>query len=168
MRIPVNILIRDLLLVAVSIGLLVASHRLEADASAWRVPVSLLAGAMLAVTGYLLHEWGHLFGALLSRSVVHLPDRLDAVFLFRFDTGLNKSRQFLWMSLGGFVASGLVVYVYATRLALDRLADQTALVLTALGVLATIVLEFPPAWRVLRGGPMPGGVAFVESKPGAA
>lgn len=162
MRIPYAVLLRDLLLIAVSIGLLLLAHDLEAGTSMLRVPVALLAGAMLAVTGYLLHEWGHLLGALFSRSVVQLPDGVTDVFLFRFDTGLNTSRQFLWMSLGGFVASGIVVYAYATRLSADRLADQTALVLTGLGVIATIILEFPPAWRVLRGGPMPGGAAFVD------
>ncbi len=162
MRLPVNVMIRDVLLIAGSVGLLLLSHRLDAAASAWHVPIALLAGVMLAVTGYLVHEWGHLLAALFSRSVVHLPDSIATVFLFRFDTGLNTNRQFLWMSVGGFIASGIVVYLYATQLSLDRLADQTALVLTALGVLATIILEFPPAWRVLRGGEMPGGVAFVK------
>lgn len=164
MRIPYAVLLRDLLLISASIGLLLFAHDLEAGTSMLRIPVALLAGVMLAVTGYLLHEWGHLLGALLSRSVVHLPDGVTDVFLFRFDTGLNTNRQFMWMSVGGFIASGIVVYVYATELALDRLADQTALALTAAGVIATIILEFPPAWRVLRGGAMPGGVAFVESK----
>ncbi|MDP9141502.1 MAG: hypothetical protein M3O62_12010 [Pseudomonadota bacterium] len=162
MRIPMAVLFRDLLLIASSVGLLLLSHQLASAASAWHVPVALLAGVMLAVTGYLLHEWGHLLGALFSRSVVHLPDSIATVFLFRFDTGLNTNRQFLWMSIGGFIASGVVVYIYATQLSLDQLADQTALVLTALGVLATIIFEFPPAWRVLRGGEMPGGVAFVK------
>ncbi len=167
-RFPFNVLVRDLLLIASSIGLLLLSHQLDAAGSGWRVPLSLLAGMMLAVTGYLLHEWGHLLAALISRSVVHLPDSIATVFLFRFDTGLNTNRQFLWMSVGGFIASGLVVYVYATQLSLDRLADQTALLLTALGVVATIILEFPPAWRVLRGGEMPGGVAFVKGVPDRA
>ncbi len=164
MRVPINVLVRDVLLIAAAMALLLLSHRLDAAGSAARIPVALLAGTMLAVTGYLLHEWGHLLTALFSRSVVHLPDSIATVFLFRFDTGLNTNRQFLWMSVGGFIASGIVVYLYATRLSLDHLADQTALVLTALGVLATIVLEFPPAWRVLRGGEMPGGVAFVQGR----
>ena len=43
-----------------------------------------------------------------------------------------------------------------------RIADigQVALGITLLGVLATVVLEFPPAWKVLRGGPLPRGVAY--------
>ena len=67
MRIPYAVLVRDVLLIAASFGLLLLAHRLEAAASMLRAPVSLLAGAMLAVTGYLLHEWGHLLGALISR-----------------------------------------------------------------------------------------------------
>lgn len=162
MRLPLNVLLRDLALVAAAVALLVASRSLEGGLSPLRVPVALIAGAMLALVGYLVHEWGHLIAALASRSVVHLPDRIAAVFLFRFDTGVNDRRQFVWMSMGGFVASALVVLLYAAVLSSGALADRVALGLTALGVLATLVLEVPTAWRVLRGGALPEGAAFVR------
>lgn len=166
MKLPAKILVRDAALVAVALILLVLSHRIEATSSPLRIPLALLAGAMLTIAGYLVHEWGHLLGALASRSVVHLPDTVTALFLFRFDTGLNDRRQFLWMSAGGFIASIAVVAVFATTLSMDFVADRVALGLTALGVLATFVLEIPPAWRVLRGAALPQqGPAFVVGAP---
>ena len=41
-------------------------------------------------------------------------------------------------------------------------ADRVALILTALGVLATLIIEVPEFLRVARGGPIPDGAAFVS------
>lgn len=123
-----------------------------------------LTGLMTVLLGYLLHEWGHLAGAWISRSVVHLPQgALSSPFLFRFDTGRNNRRQFLAMSAGGFIVSGLVVIVLMLALPMHLLASRIAMSLTLLGVLATFILEIPPAWLVYRGGEMPGGAAFVNA-----
>ena len=44
-------------------------------------------------------------------------------------------------------------------------ATWVALFLTALGLLATAILEIPPFWRVYRGAPLPrGGPAYVTTK----
>lgn len=168
MRLPAKTLLRDLALIVLAVTLLLLSHRVEATASPLRIPLALLAGTMLTVVGYLVHEWGHLLGALASRSVVHLPDTVATLFLFKFDTGRNDRRQFLWMSAGGFVASAAVVVLFAAVLSTDFVADRVALGLTGLGVLATFVLEIPPAWRVLRGAALPQqGPAFVVGgRPG--
>ena len=168
MKLPAKILLRDLALIVLAVTLLALSHRVEASASPLRIPLALLAGAMLTVAGYLVHEWGHLLGALMSRSVVHLPETVATLFLFKFDTGRNDRRQFLWMSAGGFIASIAVVAVFAATLSTDFVADRVALGLTGLGVLATFVLEIPPAWRVLRGAALPQqGPAFVVGTPPA-
>ena len=43
------------------------------------------------------------------------------------------------------------------------LSTWVALFLTALGLLATAILEIPPFWRVLRGAPLPrGGAAYTS------
>ncbi len=141
------------------------SLSLEAAQSPFTIPVSLLGGVMIALCGYLLHEWGHLIGALISGSRVELPDRVSAVFLFKFDTGLNSRSQFLSMSVGGFIASGIVVAALFSLLSFDLWVNLTALALTVLGVLATAILELPPAWRVYRGAALPQeGVAFVDGR----
>ena len=72
------------------------------------------------------------------------------------------------MSGGGFLATPLVVALFLAVPPRDVLAGQLALGITALGVLATVVLEFPPAWRVLRGGPLPRGAAYHSEAPSPA
>lgn len=166
MKLPVRLLLRDLVIIAIAMAVLGGSHGLEGSGSPAHWPLALLAGVLLALSGYLAHEWGHLLGALASRSRVELPDTVAAVFLFKFDTGANDRRQFLWMSAGGFIASAIVVALYVGVLSFDRLADGIALGLTLLGVLATAMLELPVAWRVWRGAGLPhDGPAFVDSRP---
>lgn len=156
-----KLLLRDLGLLALAILLWRWSHALQAAASALTLPVAILSGALLTWIGYLAHEWGHLLGALAGGSRVELPQRLLAVFLFKFDSSRNNRRQFLGMSMGGFVASGLVLAIYVALLSMPWWADRIALALTLLGVVATLILEVPGAWRVYKGAPLPQGAAFV-------
>ena len=124
------------------------------------VAVGIGAGLLAGLSGFLVHEWGHLAGALASGSAVDHPESIRSAFLFRFFRG-NDRRQFAAMSLGGFAATALVVAVYVAVLPWDTLAGRIALGVTALGVLATIVLELPPFVRVLRGGAIPEGAVYV-------
>ena len=75
--------------------------------------LGVTAGTLVAVAGFLLHEWGHWLGARWTGSVVHYPRTVFAPLLFHFDTRANDRRQFLAMSYGGYLASvagvGLVV-----------------------------------------------------------
>lgn len=156
--------IRDGALVMLTLGLWAATVKIGPAESLGPVALHVLTGLMTPLVGYLLHEWGHLVGAWMRRSVVHLPESpFASAFLFRFDTGLNSREQFLAMSLGGFVASAIVVAFLLVSLPLSLLASWIALALTVLGVLATFILEIPPALKVYRGGAMPEGVAFVVS-----
>ncbi len=161
MRIPLHLLIRDLLLVAATLGLWVWSRQLDADGGGTlAIAVAIGAGVMTAVSGYLVHEWGHLTAALMRGSVVELPRSVAAVFLFKFNSEANSREQFLWMSMGGFIASGIIVALLFALLSFDRLADLVALGLTVAGVIATLILEVPPAMKVYRGAPLPRGVAY--------
>lgn len=122
---------------------------------------------MTVLSGYLLHEWGHLIGALLARGTVVLPTPFESPFLFRFDLHRNTRRQFTWMASGGFVSSLLLVVFLIAVLPSGLLATQVALGLTALGVLATFVIEVPEFWGVVvKGGPLPTGAAFVTTASG--
>lgn len=165
-RWPWHMLVRDALLLGVCLALLAASHAMQDAARDGWVPLAWLAGLLLPLCGYLVHEWGHLLGCVLGRSVVHLPPTPMALLLFRFDTGRNSRRQFLLMFWGGFVASVAIVALYASVLDARYLADRIALWLTALGVLATFVLEIPEGWRVYRGAALPRGRAFVNEGAG--
>jgi len=155
--------LRDAAVLLATLGLWAADASLRGSGGAAALTVAVLAGAMTALTGYLVHEWGHLLAARATGGVVHLPDRLASVFLFRFDADRNGRAHFLAMSMGGFVASGLSVALLLEILPLDTTSGIVALVLTGLGVLATIVLEFPAFWRVARGAAIPNGAAYVSS-----
>lgn len=157
------LVIRDVLLIAITINLWILTVMIGPADGVWSLAISVVTGLMTVLIGYLLHEWGHLIGAWLRGSVVHLPASTASVFLFRFDTVQNSREQFLAMSAGGFISSIIVVAFLIVALPQGLLASTIALGLTALGVLATFILEIPPAWKVLRGGAMPQGAAFVST-----
>ncbi|TXH06333.1 MAG: hypothetical protein E6R07_00655 [Nevskiaceae bacterium] len=145
-----RMLLRDLAVLALTLALWRWSRELDAAHGALALPVALLAGATAALSGFLAHEWGHLLGALAAGSAVQIAPSMRSVFLFKFGER-NDRRQYLWMSGGGFVASLLVIALLAVSLEFHAVADWTALALVVAGVIATFVLELPPAWRVLRG-----------------
>lgn len=142
-----KLLLRDLAIVAITL----AAWRLSAQ-GAW---IAVIAGVLAAVAGFLAHEWGHWLGARAAGAAVYFPVTLRSLFLFQFDVARNGRRQFLWMSMGGFIASAAIVALYAAVLPRGQLAGQVGLGLTVLGVIATGILEIPPAWRVYKGGPLP-------------
>jgi membrane-associated protease RseP (regulator of RpoE activity) len=164
---PWKVLLRDLALLGVCLGLLAwdASLREAGRSGALGTAVALGAGLLLGLVGYLLHEWGHLAGARLSGSVVTLPRSARTIFTFFYDTQRNTREQFLAMSCGGFVASAAMVTLYVSVLPLGALSGRVALAVTALGVVATVALELPTAWRVYRGAGLPAaGPAYVSAR----
>jgi len=157
---------KSLLQLAARDGAVVAAtmalwHRLPAPAP---VALAALAAVLTTVVGYLVHEWGHLLGALAARASVALPATpFEQLFLFRFDRTANSRPQFFAMALGGFAASILTVAALLIVLPRHTLAGVLALGLVGLGVTATLVIEVPEFWRVWRGAPIPDGAAFVSS-----
>jgi len=118
---------------------------------------ALLAALSTVLVAFLAHEWGHLAGAWARRSVLYPPRGLRSVFVFYFDTERNNGAQFVAMSLGGFVVSALVVALLIVILPLDAWSGRVALALVGIGVIATLILEVPAAWKVARGAPLPRG-----------
>lgn len=162
---PWKIAIRDLLLLVVTLAMWALDASLRATQDGSPAALAFATGAMTALCGFLAHEWGHLLGARFGGSVVYPSRRATSVFLFRFDSDRNDRTRFLWMSLGGFVASAVAVTLLLATLPLAAASGRVALTLVALGVLATFVLEVPVAWRVARGAPLPRGAAY-SSSPG--
>src|SRR5690349_24353578 len=100
--------LRDLVIFAVTGACLWLDAAARAEqAASW--PLAVAAGLLCALSGFLLHEWGHLTGALLTGSRVSYPDRLRSPFLFMFDVSVNDARQFLAMSFGGYAGSALAI-----------------------------------------------------------
>lgn len=123
----------------------------------------VVAGLALGVGAYLLHEWGHLLAALAVRSAVTPAARLSSPFVFGFDAQRNTLGQFLVMSAGGFVATGLLVWGFYARLPDDLLASHVARGVVGFLALLVVVLELPlVVWGLVkRGVPAP-----VDVKPG--
>ena len=140
---------------AAVIAIVVAFWRLAAPVTAGSGPVAdvlgVLAGLAVTLAFYLLHEWGHLAGALATASFVHPPPRLTSRSLFSFDSKRNDRRQFLVMSVGGFVVTGLAVWTAYAELPAELLATRVARggvgVLALLAVFVELPLVF---WALLR------------------
>lgn len=162
MPVPARVIVRDIAVLLLTVLLMGASHTVGA-AGAGGIALAVLAGALVAFSGFLLHEWGHLLGGLSRRARMQPADGVLSIFLFKFDSSVNSREQFLAMSIGGFISSALAVAVLLAILSFNLLADQIALALTVLGVIATFVLEVPGAWKVYKGAPLPTGAAYVSS-----
>lgn len=152
---------RDVGLLALTLFVWQLDGVARAAGSALEWATAPIAGALTAIVGYLFHEWGHLLAAMASGAVVRLPEHASEVFLFNFHSDRNSARQFLAMSLGGYAASVMVIALLLVVLPLETLAGKIALTLVGLGVVATAILELPPFFSVLRGGPLPRGTAYV-------
>lgn len=138
-----KVLARDLAIVAVS----VLAWRLAAPLSAGTGAVSDVAGVLLGMlfgaSAFLAHEWGHLLGALASRSAIQPPAGLSSPFVFSFESRRNSRRQFLAMSFAGFAATAVVIWVVYAMLPDGLLATRVARGLVLFLTLLAVVLEVP-------------------------
>lgn len=151
-------------MLAATFGLVVADAQLRDGGGALAIAIGVLAGVMAAVAAFLVHEWGHLIATITSGGVAHAPPRLAAIFLFYFDVEKSTRWQFLAMSYGGYAATALAVIPLALWIDLDYVSGMTGLVLSVLGIGATLVLEIPTTVRVARGGKLPSGGVY-EGQP---
>jgi len=105
--------------------------------------LSIAAGIGAAVCAYNLHEWGHLVGAHLTRSVYVPAKRIFSPFLFSYDAERNTRNQFVVMSLAGFAATAAFVAAFVLWMPQDQQAGRIALrgglVLAGL----TVIIELP-------------------------
>lgn len=159
----VPVLLRDLAITAATIALAVLDAHAGRQPGLASVALGVLTGTMIAVTGYLLHEWGHWAFAVASGAHVFRPASRTPL-LFHLDADRSTRRQFLWMSAGGYLASLAGVAIVIAWADLATTSGIVAVVLTIAGMIATLVLEVPTTWRVARGAPIPTGPAVVRSK----
>ena len=112
--------------------------------------VGLILGLGFGISVFLLHEWGHLLGALATGSAVQAPERLNSTYLFSFDSKRNSRRQFLIMSFSGFVVTGLAVWCALGPLDEPLQAARVARGMIAFLASLTLFIEFPLViWSVL-------------------
>ena len=143
--------VRDLAFLAAVFGLWWLAARATAGSGPGADFLGVVVGLGLGASAYLIHEWGHLTGALLSGSHVEAPRSLGSISLFSFDSKQNSRGQFLAMSFAGFAMTGVALLVAYGALPEGQLATRVArgavLFLTAL----TVFIEFPLViWSLLR------------------
>jgi hypothetical protein len=137
-----KLLARDLGILTVSALAWWLAAPLSAGSGALSDIAGVLLGALFGASAFLVHEWGHLVGALATRSAIQAPAALTSPFVFTFESRKNTRRQFLAMSLTGFAATAVViwiVYLLPDAWLASRVARGLVLFLTLL----TIVLEVP-------------------------
>lgn len=159
MRPFVRFAVRDAVLLAITLAVVALDARFG-DRGAPGVTAGVLAGLLVPYAGFLVHEWGHLAGTLLSGGRAHAPASLATFFLFFFDVEASTRRQFLWMSYGGYLATLGVIALLAAWIDPSRTSGLVALVLSVIGIGVTFARELPTTWRVARGGPLPTGGVY--------
>ena len=153
--------LRDAALVALA-GALVALDASSRAAGRPSVALGLASGVLVALGSFLLHEWGHWLGAVLTGARVHRPRTVLSPFLFWFDTSSSTRAQFLSMSVGGYAATGLAVAAIVAGADPSTTSGATALALAVVGLVVTAAAELPTTFRVARGAPLPSGFAYVS------
>ena len=137
--------------------------------SPWRLPpggcfppVSAGAGPLADFAGVVLgfglgfwahtaHEWGHIAGGKLGRSVMRSGASLTSFSNFIYDSKRNSRPQFLLMSLMGFIPTGIAVWLYFSFLPEGELATHVARGAVLFLVLLGVVLELPLViWALVR------------------
>ena len=143
--------LRDALLIGATVLLWVQASPISAGNGPMADVFGLLAGLGVGFSAYLLHEWGHLLGGLATGSVVHPGSKITSRYLFSFDSKRNDRRQFLVMSAGGFVVTGLSVWLTQAVLPDDLLATRVARGLISILAIVAIAIEFPIViWALFR------------------
>jgi hypothetical protein len=160
--------LRDVVVIAATVAFWTWASPLTAGTGPIADFLGLLAGVAVALAFYLLHEWGHLVGALATSAVVYPGPRLSSRSLFSFDSKRNDRRQFLVMSVGGFVVTGIAVWTVYAGLPAELLATRVAR--GAVGVLAflAIFVELPLViWALVRSDLPPVEAFQVSDAPAA-
>ena len=124
-----------------------------------------LLGTLLGVIFYLSHEWAHLGGALLSKSTVAYPEKILSPFVFSFHSQANSVRQFLFMTAGGFGATGVLFSAYLICLP-GNVWGSVALYIALFFTSLTVFIELPIAiWTLITREVAPVEIPFISRNP---
>ncbi len=161
---PLQLVVRDVALFALC-GVAWWFEPRFRDGSAVGWAMALVTGGLTAFVGFLMHEYGHLGASLATGAKVSYPRTPLTALIFHFDSAQNDRRQFMWMSLGGYVATLLAVGLIIVLCPLDAWSGRVSLGLAGVGTLVTFVLEVPITVRVWRGAPLPLDTAYRPHEP---
>jgi hypothetical protein len=150
-----KLLARDAAIVAAAVLLWQLGARYSNGAGPLSDFTGLVLGVALGVCTLPVHEWGHLAGALATRSAVRPGESLRGLFVFSFDSQRNSQAQFLTMTFGGWLGTAAAVWVAYGLLPSELLATRVARGMTLLSVALVVVTEIPLVARALWTGRIP-------------
>lgn len=135
--------IRDALTLTFFVLLFVLLADYSAEPVWWSDFIGVVTGVGIGLCAHYLHEWGHVAGAMLSRSQFTVNTDMRSLSVFTYDSKTNSRGQFLVMSFSGFFMTALVVWVVFTTLTGPLLAEQVARGSVLFLVFLGLVLELP-------------------------
>lgn len=147
--------VRDGLLFVLAYLLWIVFARYSAGSGAIADFTGLLVGAFVALIAHLLHEWGHLLGALAAGSVMSPGKKFTSLFLFVYSSTANSKQQFLLMSMSGFVMTAVVAWIAFAGLPDDYLATHVVRGFSLIQVFLGVVIEMPLLVWALLGKQLP-------------
>lgn len=159
-----KLFVRDAVIVALTAWIWHLVAGASADAGLRGDFAGVIAGVTIGLCGYLVHEWGHLAGAVVAGSAVQPGRSLAAGFLFSFDSHGNTRRQFIALSLGGWIATAFVLWGVYAWLPDGLFASRVARGFVAANVLLVVFIEIPLVLYSL----VTGNVPPVENQPSLA
>lgn len=112
-------------------------------------------GALIALCSHLLHEWGHVIGGFAGRSAMRPGTSLKSLSLFVYSSKGNSKRQFMLMSVCGFIATAIVVVFCFFVLPDEYLASRVARGYSLIQVFLAVVIELPLVAWALFGKTLP-------------
>lgn len=147
--------LRDATVFAVSLAAwhYLAAYSLGTGALADFVGVAV--GAMVALCSHLLHEWGHVIGGFAGRSIMRPGTSMKSLSLFVYSSTGNSKKQFMLMSISGFIATAFVVLFCFFVLPDEYLASRVARGYSLIQVFLAVVLELPLVVWALVGKTLP-------------
>lgn len=144
--------VRDLAIVGVAAALWWLLAGFSADVGPLADFSGVLVGMAIGLIPFVLHEWGHLVGAVASGSTVVPPTKLATPYLFSFDSKQNSRKQFLAMSFAGWAVSAAVAWAIYALLPGDLLATRVARGVVVLAIGLIVLIEVPlVAFSLLTG-----------------
>ena len=150
-----KLLARDAAIVAAAVLLWQLGAGYSAGSGAIADFTGVVLGVLLGVCSLFVHEWGHLAGALATRSRVSPAASLKSLFVFSFDSKRNSQRQFLVMTVGGWIGTAAAVAVAYGALPPELLATRVARGLSLVSVALVVATEIPLVTRALWTGRIP-------------
>ncbi|MFT5033452.1 MAG: hypothetical protein ACI9OO_001384 [Bacteroidia bacterium] len=143
--------LRDAVLASVAVLAWWLLSPYSAGYGAWSDFAGVVLGAGLGFCAYIAHEWGHIVGGFLSRSVMRPGSSMTSFSNFVYDSRQNSRPQFLFMSLLGFIPTGIAVWLFYRYLPEGELATDVARGIVLFLVLLGVVLELPLViWALVR------------------